>query len=53
MSGSEDEEAEEELETDGRALVERIVITLRYYKAYIVIKPFVWIETKLHNLTNI
>ena len=29
VSGSEDEEVEEELETDGRALVERIVITLR------------------------
>ena len=30
VSGSEDEEIEEELETDGRALVERIVVTLRW-----------------------
>ena len=34
MSGSEDEEAEEELETDGGALVERVVITLRYYSTH-------------------
>lgn len=48
VSGSEDEEVEEELETDGRALVERIVITLRKVCSHVLLSQDTDIKNVVH-----